>query len=62
MTRTKKKARIRIEDLPEGKKINKKDMKLIFGGPNRRQYDFGAFNLRTETDDAGSSSLLNWKY
>jgi hypothetical protein len=29
-------ARIKIKDLPKGKEINQKDMRRIFGGPNRR--------------------------
>jgi len=41
-------ARIKIEDLPQGKKISRDIMKTIFGGPARRTEAFvGSFTINT---------------
>jgi hypothetical protein len=44
-------ARIKIKDLPKGKKISKEDMKKIFGGPARRVENFvGPFSTVSEIE------------
>ena len=54
-----KKSRIKIEDLPEGRKISKKEMKLIFGGPNRRDSNNFLQPNFTTGSSGGSEDLFN---
>ena len=43
--------RIKITDLPKSSKISKKELKTIYGGPNRRPHDhIGLFDYSIETD------------
>ena len=46
-------ARIKIEDLPQGKKISRDIMKTIFGGPARRTENYtGLFPMNTELQNS----------
>ena len=53
-------ARIKIKDLPGDSKITAKELKRIYGGPNRRAHDhIGQFNFKVEIEGATVGALNN---
>ena len=53
-------ARITIKDLPKGTKISTKEMKRIYGGPNRREHDhIGQFNFKVEIEGVSGGTLTD---
>jgi len=53
-------ARITIKDIPKDATISTKELKRIYGGPNRREHDhIGQFNFKVEIEGVSGSSLTD---